>query len=140
MMKPVLIYIAGSFNAKERLKKEAERLLEDGRFVVTSTWLWEPEEINVKVRASQDKCQVLASNFLILDTADETTTGGREVEFGMALARGLQVIIIGPKRNIFHHHIGWEFDSWDDFAAHLPLTAFSQKAIEFRATIISTMW
>jgi hypothetical protein len=30
-------------------------------------------------------------------------TGGRHVEFGLALAQGKRVIIVGPRENVFHY-------------------------------------
>lgn len=29
--------------------------------------------------------------------------GGRHVEFGMALALGHEILVVGPKENVFHH-------------------------------------
>lgn len=44
--------------------------------------------------------------------------GGRHVEFGMAIAFGLRVIVIGPRMNIFHHLPQVDvFESWEEFAA-----------------------
>jgi hypothetical protein len=30
-------------------------------------------------------------------------TGGRHVEFGLALAQGKRVIVVGPRENVFHY-------------------------------------
>ena len=52
------------------------------------------------------------ADFLILDTLDETRTGGREVEFGHALAWGIPVIRVGPARNLFHHRARRVYNAW----------------------------
>lgn len=42
--------------------------------------------------------------------------GGRHVEFGMALAWGLRLIVIGQRENVFHCLPQVErYDTWDDF-------------------------
>ena len=40
--------------------------------------------------------------------------GGRHVEFGIALARGTRIILVGPRENVFHCLSGVEqYDTWD---------------------------
>jgi len=44
--------------------------------------------------------------------------GGRHVEFGVALAMGKRLCVVGPRENIFHHLPRVEqFRSLDDFVA-----------------------
>ena len=46
--------------------------------------------------------------------------GGRHVEFGMALARGTRVMVVGPYENIFHRLPMVEhFAKWEDALAEL---------------------
>src|SRR5258708_3901849 len=112
------IYIAGWFGAKERLRKERDRIHALGVGQVVGTWLDEetvapeaPGETLV-VSATPEQCKEYAvrdlgevryADLLILDTIDVNPRGGREVEYGLALATGIGLWIVGPKRNVFHY-------------------------------------
>ncbi len=98
------IYIAGKFEARARLRTYAETILGYGHRVVSS-WLFAPlvQGQDSAVReAYRDLEEVVLSDLLILDTYDESTTGGRDVEFGVAYANGIEIWVVGPERNIFH--------------------------------------
>lgn len=90
---------------------------------VVSSWLWSAEpdypvaDEQALGYAECDVDEVLSSEVLILDTIDESTTGGREVEFGMAGAWGKHCIIVGPYRNVFHRLAHEHYESWDDYFA-----------------------
>jgi hypothetical protein len=61
--------------------------------------------------------EVVAADIFILDTTDESMTGGREVEFGMALMDmefPRRIIRVGPVRNVFHSVVRETYDSWDE--------------------------
>jgi hypothetical protein len=110
------VYIAGRFEAQARLRGERDRLIALGLADVTSTWL---DEENGEATAQQrleyairDRHEVGISNTLFLDTIDENNRGGREVEFGIALALGLRVAVVGPRRNVFHT-LAPAFENWD---------------------------
>ncbi len=48
----------------------------------------------------------MAADAVIIFTEIPNTilaTGGRHVEFGLALAQGKRVIIVGPRENVFHY-------------------------------------
>ena len=48
----------------------------------------------------------MAADTVIIFTEIPNTilaTGGRHVEFGLALAQGKRVIIVGPRENVFHY-------------------------------------
>lgn len=114
------VYIAGRFAAQVRLRGEAESLVAlDRGFSVVSSWLWATEsDVGYSDEQALDyglrDCREVArADMFILDTIDESTTGGREVEFGMAGAWNLRTIVVGPYRNVFHrlaneHYIDWE--------------------------------
>lgn len=123
------IYIAGWFGAKERLRAVRDRIHDAGVGTVVSTWLDEemaapetPGETLV-VGATPEQCheyairdlgEVRYADLFILDTQDVNPRGGREVEYGAALAEGLAVWVVGPKRNVFHYIAHWHFETWDD--------------------------
>jgi hypothetical protein len=116
-------YIAGKWGARERLRVIAEKVRWAGH-EVTSSWLlptigvaegeWSQLSGEEAARtAKRDLDEIANSECLILDTIDESNTGGREVEWGFALAVGLVVARVGPARNGFHA-LCPGFDSWDE--------------------------
>jgi nucleoside 2-deoxyribosyltransferase len=111
------IYIAGKFESAARLRDEREAIEAESNGQVVSTWLDEEEESatsGMKLSyARRDYHQIARADLLILDTLDENPRGGREVEYGIALARGIEVWIVGPKRNVFHE-MAPNFDSWNE--------------------------
>ena len=83
---------------------------------VTSTWLDEPyppntqlldvpHDLNIKYAQADVRDIAEADTFVFFSVPSTRATlrGGRHVEFGMALALGKNIVIVGPKENIFHH-------------------------------------
>ena len=64
--------------------------------------------------ANRDYSEVLQSELLIVDTVDVNDRGGREVEVGLALAFGLGVWVVGPRRNVFHYLVNQQFSTWEE--------------------------
>lgn len=120
------IYIAGKFEAQERLKHERNRIHMLGLGKVIGTWLDEesgdPTTSQKLDYAERDLVEVSDSDLLILDTADENNRGGREVEYGAALGQGIEVWVVGPKRNVFHE-LAPHFLDWDDVLEALEKSA-----------------
>lgn len=153
------IYLAGKYDmSKERLRAVRETLRSMG-FVVTSSWLDEtatesfggssmPEssdasDAKMRANAIRDMREVLDADVFLLDTLDESASGGREVELGLAMATFLGDLslrldgddlelldhehggdyckttlqIVGPKRNIFHHLAHFHYENWDEALA-----------------------
>ena len=55
--------------------------------------------------AEDDWKDVLASDALIAfseEPRSSASRGGRHVEFGLALAWGMRVVLVGPRENVFH--------------------------------------
>jgi nucleoside 2-deoxyribosyltransferase len=109
----VNIYIAGKWSARERLAERAKEVEALGHKVVSS-WLrpdvaieqgeWASMSSHEQASyASRDLDEVDAADLLILDTFDESNTGGREVEYGYAIGANKIVTRVGPTRNGFHH-------------------------------------
>ena len=111
------VYVAAKFEAKERLQPVRHRL-EAGGIQVVGTWLDEetstPTHTQKVQYAKRDMAEVMLANLLILDTLDDNNRGGREVEYGMALATGKNIIIVGPFRNVFHTVADARFDTWKE--------------------------
>ena len=93
----------------------AARLIAEGHDVV-SRWLGEPYETDdasvatiledrqaCLQMASRDLEDIARAELLILFTDVGDTRGGKMVEFGFALAKGIDCSVIGPMENIFCH-------------------------------------
>ena len=115
------IYLAGMFSTIAKRKAQAAELRELG-FDVTSRWIDEtvPHTVEIKDVPEQysketaiaDKEDIEAAEYFIefVPTAEElvaTTVsamsrGGRHWEMGQADALGKEVLVVGPKENVFH--------------------------------------
>jgi nucleoside 2-deoxyribosyltransferase len=134
----VKIYLAAPFSWKDQMNIYASELRELG-MEVTSRWLEEPhasttqlselEEEQHSFYAKQD-CQDISNADVLVFFSDPSKTivrGGRHVEFGIALALGMPVVVIGEKENIFHYSAGiTHCENWTQ--AKNILTAFSVSA------------
>ena len=133
MNNQVQIYLAGKYTSQERLRGARADLQALGYNVVAS-WLDETAtDANASAEtmlanARRDIEEVKAADTLILDTLDESATGGREVELGVALATDMPVALplhhitttislVGPKRNIFHRCAHFQYADWDECLA-----------------------
>lgn len=113
------IYVASFFDTRSRLSGPVAELNEMGHQVI-SRWLQErtgaayntssePYLLGCAVVDIEDIRQAEA---FIIDTIDETPRGGREVELGLALARGIPTFLVGPRRNVFHRLVTCQFSDW----------------------------
>ena len=113
------IYIAASFVAQHRLRPIRDRLLSLGHDVVSS-WLDEaakPEHLTQarfdKHLAIKDLTEVVQCDCVILDMLEPSTTGGRYVELGIALANSKLVYQVGPQVGIFERLVDEAFATWE---------------------------
>lgn len=108
------IYLAAQYSQKEEMRGYANILRGLG-IEVTSRWLEEPHKPNTQMHevteeelaeyAKNDMQDVYVADLLVFFSQPSTTPvarGGRHVEFGMALAFGMPILVVGPKENIFH--------------------------------------
>lgn len=107
------IYLASRYSRLDELQAVRRELHSMGH-VVTSRWLnGEHQAENDRLEpgaeaerfAYEDLKDVLRAELVISFTEKPRTTssrGGRHVEFGVALGRGIPVWIIGPRENVFH--------------------------------------
>jgi hypothetical protein len=116
----VKIYLAGRFEARERLKAIRDRLRVLGHQVV-STWMDEesagaPDDTAGRYYALRDLAELRQANALFLDTLDADDRGGREAEWGYSLGRMYgERVIVGPATgNIFHALATRRFPTWED--------------------------
>lgn len=120
------VYLAAQFGRRSELVQYAAQLKQKG-WSVTSRWLFEdtttPTTVQLKdcakdyrIRcARRDLQDINRSDVLIFFSESEMTPrGSRHVEFGYALAKQLDIVVIGPTENIFHEYAR-VFEKWEDF-------------------------
>lgn len=113
-------YLAGKYTAKKRLRVQRDMLEYRGHTSV-SRWLehnLDEDEVSTDdlIReATFDLEDLVRAEVFLLDTLDVSETGGREVELGYAKRLGCRVVVIGPRRNIFHHLADEYYPSWADY-------------------------
>jgi hypothetical protein len=116
------IYIAGKFERRDILRPYKEKLYQLGHEVF-STWLNEqtkPGSMSqsefFRKLAIKDLCEVFASDIVIMDTIEMSERGGASNEYGFALGQfqSKQILIVGPKRSVFHELADRQFDTWDE--------------------------
>ena len=114
------VYLAARYDRREEMCRYAEILRELGH-QVPARWLLgthqidpNPEKVdedaeNVPIEAApfaQDDYEDIRDCDCLVFFSEPATTyskrGGRHVEFGLALAWGKRVCVIGPAENVFH--------------------------------------
>jgi len=105
----VILYLAGRYGRREELAIYAHRLRNRGH-IVTSRWLdltYPEDPIDIKTRcelADRDLEDLRAAEVLISFTEPSDSVygrGGRHVEFGIALALGKTLHVVGHRENVF---------------------------------------
>lgn len=126
-------YLAGRYSRRSELCACRDQLRSLG-IEVTSRWLdgdyptdpsgrslVAPDRVRARV-AAEDMSDVLDADMLVAFTEPDRNDGrgGRHVEFGIALAAGKSLIVIGAAENVFycHPHVK-RFPAWDDFIGFL---------------------
>ena len=131
------IYIAGRYDRREELAEKAQQLRDMG-YTVDCRWLLGTHQLHEGAEKidvdhhPEHGVSMLAAPFAQDDYEDLKKTdtivffseppdshskrGGRHVEFGMALAWGLRLIVIGQRENVFHCLPQVErYDTWEEF-------------------------
>jgi hypothetical protein len=114
----VYIYIAGSWGARERLRKVAD-LLKAGGHNITADWLYitdpEGEWADAgQMIAKRDLTAIDRSSLVLVDTRNPSTSGGYHVETGYALGKYFQVWIVGPRINGFQYLATRHYETWEE--------------------------
>jgi len=125
-------YLAASFTRREEavaVARKIEELTRENKnenWVCVSSWLQQtegyPKDINTipPYIGAADFAELACADFLVTLTGDKTSRGGRHTELGFAIARGLPVILVGPREQVFHTlHAVNVFDTTDAFYAYL---------------------
>jgi len=101
------VYLAALFSRRAEMEQHAD-LIKDYGHEVTARWVYGGEEgltreqIALLDLEDVDRADIVLSFTHPNGTA--TKGGGRHVEFGYALAKGKQVVLIGDRENVFHDH------------------------------------
>lgn len=137
-------YIAGRYDRREELAGYAEELREKGH-TVDCRWLLGLHQIHAHAKkvdidnhpehgvtiearpfAQDDFEDVRASDTIVFFSEPPeaySKRGGRHVEFGMALAWGKKLVVIGRRENVFHCLPQVQrYDTWIDFLLATPPT------------------
>ncbi len=99
------IYLAAAYNRMMEMRDVRDFLVNDGH-EVTAQWIDGKESNDTSAAAVMDVEDVRRADVLVAFSFERgtlTTGGGRHVEFGIALERGIDIIVCGPKgEHVFH--------------------------------------
>jgi hypothetical protein len=135
----VRVYLASRFARQPELKAIAAELTEAGA-VITSRWLTSPRPLDrsdllrdgwARHIAEMDFSDLCSSDACIAFTEHREQPqgrGGRHAEVGIALGRGVRVILVGPREHAFHCLPGVEqYDTWRE--ARSALLSVDQELV-----------
>lgn len=126
------IYLAARFARRDEMRTIAAELRDDG-FDITARWLdsaepISPGELRSPIAAAHlamhDIDDVRAADICVAFTEEphhpSPGRGGRHTEFGVALASGAHMVLVGPREHIFHclPQVS-QFDDWTNARRHL---------------------
>lgn len=135
------VYLAAPFSYRARIRPYRKELQALG-FTVTASWLDYPDdapndsdlpEAERTMHAELCKGDVLASDILIYFKADAeyVSRGGKDVEFGIAAAKGCRLILVGDKpKHVFTALKQVEhYETWDECFCELLYEQFRKGAL-----------
>ena len=131
------VYVSGTFTSQARLRPMADALRQQGH-EITSTWLYEaarPAHLNDAewnlALADKDIAEVCAADCIILDIDNESTTGGRYVEWGLTCYPGSlrRRYVVGGKgkAGVFLSKAHRRFEEWTDLLAYFQCAHSSRR-------------
>lgn len=126
------IYLAARYSRHPEMRRCREDLEALGH-TVTSRWINgdyqmsndSADEDQARRFAEEDWDDLAGADCVISFTEPPRSTnsrGGRHVEFGIALGRGLDAIVVGPRENVFHCLEGVDvYETWEACLGRLKL-------------------
>ena len=104
----------------------------------TSQWIDEDLAQESHGEAQMDIDDVRAADALIVIKPKDShreTTGGHHVETGIALERGMSILLLGERENVFHHHarvqiIPWPIVSWATLADDITIAVLARRSVQ----------
>jgi len=108
------VYLCARYSKNPEMREVAEYLRLSFGMTITSRWINGSHEIGDRstdegraTLAHEDFEDLKAADCLLAFSEPPRTVsnqrGGRHVEFGIALALGLPIFVVGPKENVFHY-------------------------------------
>jgi len=119
------VYLASRFADWLPTARKANELRTLGLEVV-SRWHDDASDTDPQSEwAERDYNDVRRCDILVAFTqGKDSVGGGRHTELGMALAWGKVVLLVGKRRQVFHHHPDvQQFDTWAECREQLALLA-----------------
>lgn len=106
------VYLASRYEDRPRMQ-EWKAQLEAAGYVVSSRWINGSHEINEDDKgdeerrrfAEEDLADLLAAGIFLCHSDRSffrSGRGGRHVEFGVAIATGKRILMVGERENVFH--------------------------------------
>lgn len=106
------VYLAAAYSRRTELLDYANDLEVRGHTVV-STWIDGHHETRpgidrdatteeMAVWATEDVVDVLRADWVVSLTEGGRSRGGRHVEFGIGIAAGKHLVVVGPSEHVFH--------------------------------------
>lgn len=113
------VYIAAR-GEDQLLAKLCRQMLAEQAIGCTSRWIDQALIDETHDEAQMDLDDVRAADALVLikpKDSHRVTTGGHHVETGVALERGIPIVLLGDAENVFHRHrrvhvMAWPPASW----------------------------
>lgn len=118
-MGALTVYLAGAWLDRARLLQDAAWLFQAPGVVVRARWLWADGSTPDVEAATMDWHDVSSADAVIVDTLGQSS-GGRDVEVGIAVALQMPWVLVGPERTVYHALAPWAFGSWHDLREEWP--------------------
>lgn len=145
------VYLAARYGRIEEMNAIA-RELRDAGYAVDARWLLGEHQIHDGALAvetaedamppegrafAQDDVEDLVAADIVISFTEtprsSNSRGGRHVEFGMALALGKRLIVVGPRENVFHCLPEVEvYRSWDEAKEQLYILGENESETDVR--------
>lgn len=105
-------------NGTHQIADDGRPIGEAGELLVEGTSVETPAVELRRHFLREDMEDVAACDILVSFTEpprSEHSRGGRHVEHGMALAYAKEIVIVGPRENLFHWHpFSFHYETWEE--------------------------
>jgi len=128
------VYLAARFSRRFEMRAVRSQLVVLGH-VVTSRWIdrdHHPDDSDITI-ANEDLVDLEQAHLVIsftevIGSHPGRNRGGRHVEFGVALASGKRLIVVGPRENVFHSVRSVEhFETWEEALTSLRSVGITEN-------------
>ena len=138
------IYLSAPYGRRDEMVPYAEELRNAGN-LITSNWIYgdhdlvdpehrrhwttdlgtddavDPEAQPIAIEDYRTLVEATTIVFFSEKPSNPTPRGSRHVEFGIALSLDMEILVIGPRENLFHTMPGVQhWPTWEKFKQHGP--------------------